>query len=77
MTIKEAFQNLHDRMILQLAEKIWEIERVKQLKDKSAEWYEFAGPGAIKKKVLDKLEREKKEREENLRVLEEIIKCQQ
>jgi len=77
MTLKEAFQNLHDRMMLQLAEKIWEIERVKALKDKSKEWYEFVGPGAIKEKVLAKLEREKKEREENLRVLEEIIKCQQ
>jgi len=75
ITLKEAFEDLRDRMLKQVAEKIWEIERVKRIKDKSDEWYDFAGPGAIKEKVLAKLERELKEREKNLKVLEEIIKC--
>ena len=75
ITLKEGFIDLYNRMIKMLAEKIWEIERVKRIKDKSDEWYDFVGPGAIKEKVLAKLERELKEREKNLKVLEEIIKC--
>lgn len=75
INLKEAFIDLKNRMMMALAEKLWEIERVKRIKDKSNEWYDFAGPGAIKKKVLDKLERELKERRKNLEVLEEIIKC--
>ena len=74
ISLKEGFIDLRNRMILQICEKIWEIERVKRIKDKSDEWYDFAGPGAIKKKILDKLERELKEREKNLEVLIEIIK---
>ena len=75
ITLKEAFEDLRDRMLKQVAEKIWEIERVKRIKDKSDEWYDFAGPGAIKEKVLAKSKRELKERKKNLKVLEEIIKC--
>ena len=75
ITLKEGFIDLYNRMIKMLAEKVWEIERIKRIKDKSDEWYDFAGPGAIKEKVLAKLERELKEREKNLKVLEEIIKC--
>ena len=74
ITLKEAFEDLRDRMLKQVAEKIWEIERVKRIKDKSDEWYDFAGTGAVKEKVLVKLEKELREREKNLEILKEIIK---
>jgi len=75
ITFKKALINLGNQMQEQIAQKAWEIERIKRIKDKSDEWYDFAGPGAIKEKVLAKSERELKEREKNLKVLEEIIKC--
>ena len=75
ITLKEGFIDLYNRMIKMVAEKVWEIERVKRIKDKSDEWYDFAGTGAIKERVLVKLERELKEREKNLEILKEIIKC--
>jgi len=75
ITFKKALINLGNQMQEQIAQKVWEIERIKRIKDKSDEWYDFAGIGVVKEKVLTKLERELKEREKNLKVLEEIIKC--
>ena len=75
ITLKEGFIDLYNRMIKMLAEKVWEIERIKKIKDKSNEWYEFAGMEAVKEKVLAKLKRELKERKKNLEILKEIIKC--
>ena len=75
ITLKKALINLGNRMQEQIAEKVWEIERIKKIKDESDEWYDFAGIGAIKEKVLAKLKRELKEREKNLEILKEIIKC--
>ena len=75
ITFKKALINLGNRMQEQIAEKVWEIERIKKIKDESDEWYDFAGIGAIKEKVLAKLKRELKEREKNLEILKEIIKC--
>ena len=73
ITLKEGFIDLHNRMVKMEAEKIWEIERVKSIEDKSDEWYDFAGSGAIKEKVLAKLNKELYEREKNLEVLDKII----
>ena len=75
ITFKKALINLGNRMQEQIAERVWEIKRIKRIKDKSDEWYDFAGTGAIKKRVLAKLKRELKEREKNLEILKEIIKC--
>ena len=75
ITFKKALINLGNQMQEQIAQKAWEIERIKRIKDKSDEWYDFAGIGAIKEKVLAKLKRELKEREKNLEILKEIIKC--
>ena len=75
ITLKEGFIDLYNRMIKMLVEKVWEIERIKKIKDESDEWYDFTGIGAIKEKVLAKLKRELKEREKNLEILKEIIKC--
>lgn len=75
LKLKQAFEDLHDRMQKQIAEKIWEIERVKGLKEGTDEWYDFAGAGAIKERVLAKLKKELKERKKNLKVLKEIMKC--
>jgi len=72
INLKEAFEDLHDRMQKQIAEKIWEIERVKKLKGDA--FYQFAGAGIVKKKLMNQLKEELKERKENLRVLNEVIK---
>jgi phosphopantetheinyl transferase (holo-ACP synthase) len=74
ITLKEAFEDLHDRVQKQIAEKIWEIERIKQFEDKSNEWYAFAGRGAVKKLVLKETKRELKERRDNLKVIKQILK---
>jgi D-mannonate dehydratase len=73
ITLKEAFEDLHERMTKQLAEKVWEIERIKELKDKSEEFYGFAGPGVVKGKLLAKLQRESEEREKNIQAIEKIL----
>lgn len=74
LTLKEAFIDLQNRLMKQKAEKIWEIERVKGIKEKSEEWNIFAGSETIKKNLLERLKKELKEREMNLKTLEEIIK---
>ena len=33
ITLKEGFIDLYNRMIKMLAEKVWEIERIKRIKD--------------------------------------------
>ncbi len=72
ITLQEAFEDLHDRMMKQIAEKVWEIERIIPLKGKAFE--EFAGSGAKKNKYLLKLKIELRERQTNLDILIEIIK---
>jgi hypothetical protein len=61
ITFKEGFIDLYNRMVKQYCEKFWELERVKQLE--GDEFYDFVGAGAVKEKVIKKLERELKERE--------------
>jgi len=72
ITLKEAFEDLHDRMLKQVAEKMWEIERVKGLKGDAL--IHFAGAGTVKKKLLSQLTDELEEREGNLETLKRIIK---
>lgn len=74
ITLKEAFEDLANRLQKQLAEKIWEIKRIEEIKDKSEEWYMFAGAGAVKKEILKKSKQELKEREDNLKTITKIIK---
>ncbi len=70
--LKQAFEDFHDRIMKQIAEKIWEITRVEKLEGK--EFYQFVGEGVIKEKLIKKLKDELRERQENLKVLNEIIK---
>lgn len=71
ITLKEAFENLHDRMQKQIAETIWTIERVKPMSQKEVE--EFQGK-SVKKKLLEKsLKQELKERQDNIKVLERML----
>lgn len=76
INLKQAFEDIQERFQKQIAEKIWEIRRIKEIKDKSEEWYQFAGDGAMKKKVLNKAKEELEERKKNLEVLDKIIKEQ-
>lgn len=71
ITLKEAFLELHDRLMSQLAETIWTINRVKSMTQKEVE--KFQGKGVIKGKLLVDLASEKKEREGNIKVIKEII----
>lgn len=70
INLKEAFENLHDRMLKQLAETMWTIERVSPMNQKEVE--EFQGK-AVKKKLMKSLKQELKERQENLKVIEKIL----
>ena len=70
--IKDAYLRLHDKMMNQLAETIWLIERVKPLSQEETE--KLQGKGVIKEKLLKDLEFERKEREKNIKVLEKIMK---
>ena len=70
--LKEAFENLHDRIMKQIAEKIWEEKRTAPLKGKA--FKDFQGKGSDKKEVMKKIKEELEERRENLRVIEKIIK---
>ena len=72
MTLKEAFENLYDRMLKQVAETMWTIERINPLSQKETE--EFQGKTVKKKLLMKSLKQELKERQENLRVLEKMIK---
>ena len=72
ITLKEAFEDLHDRILKQLAEKIWEKERVKPLEGNA--FYDFVGVGVVKEKKLKELDREIKERQGNLKVIKQILK---
>jgi len=72
ITLKEAFEDLHDRLMKQVAEKMWEIERVEPLE--GDEFYDFVGAGVVKNKLMKKLKRELKELQGNLEVIKKIIK---
>lgn len=71
ITLKEAFENLHDRIQKQIAETMWTIERIKPMSQKEVE--EWQGK-TVKKKLLQKnLNQELKERQGNLKTLEKIL----
>lgn len=90
ITLKEAFEDLRDRMMKQLGETGWEIVRVKPMNTKKnieihdvfgnkkmiSEVEKFQGEGAIKKFVLEKLKDELRERIKNLIVLDEMIEIE-
>lgn len=72
ITLKEAFENLHDRMMKQLAETIWTMERIKPMNQKEVE--KFQGKTVKKNLLLKSLKQELKERTENLESIKKIIK---
>ena len=72
ITLKEAFEDLHDRMQKQIAEKIWEIERVKELEGKALR--RFTGLETPKKELVKQLKNELEERKCNLETLKRVIK---
>lgn len=72
ITLKEAFEDFHDRLIKQVAETLWNIERVRPMNQKEVE--KFQGKGVIKHKLLVDLTLELRERRKNIEVLDEIIK---
>ena len=72
ITLKEAFENLHDRIMKQIAETIWTIERVKPMSQEEAE--KFQGKAVKKNLLLKSLKEELKERNENLETIKKIIK---
>ncbi len=71
ITLKEAFEDLYNRIQKQLAETLWTIKRVKPMSSEEVE--EFQGSGVKKKLLLKNLQKEKTEREKNLEVVKEII----
>lgn len=72
ITLKQAFEDLHDRIAKQLAESLWEKERTEPLTGQ--EFSDFSGEGADKKKVMQRIDKDIKERQRNLKVVESILK---
>ena len=71
ITFKQAMESLGDRMQKQMAETFWSIERIRPMNKKQLET--FQGKGAKKKLVLQKLLAEYEERQDNLRVIKNIL----
>lgn len=71
ITNKEAMIDLANRLVKQKVETLWTIERIKPLDKKQFE--KFQGAGANKEKILASLEKELKEREENIKVINKMI----
>lgn len=71
ISLKEAFEDLHDRMLKQLAETMWTIDRIKPMSQKEVE--EFQGKSVQKKLLMKSLKKELKERQGNLKVLEQRL----
>ncbi len=71
LTLKQAFEDLYDRMQKQRAETIWTIERIKPMSQKEVE--EFQGKAVKKDSILKSLEKELKEREDNLTVVGRLL----
>lgn len=72
ITLKEAFEKWHDEMMLQKSYTIWWLKRINSLSQK--EFEELQGKGAIKKLEVERAKKELKERQENIKVLDKIIK---
>ena len=72
LTLLEALQDLADRNQKQIAETLWSIERIKPMSQKELE--EWQGKSAQKKNVEQVLEKELKERQENLACVLKLIK---
>jgi len=72
ITLKEAFEDLHDRIQKQIAETMWTIERIKPMSQKEVERWQ--GKTTKKKLLLKSLEEELKERQDNLKTLDGILK---
>lgn len=72
INLKEAFEDLHDRLMKQQSETIWTIKRVMSMNQKEVE--RFQGKGIIKDKLLADLGLELKERQSNLNVLDKLLK---
>jgi len=68
----EAMTELGNRMMIQLAERKWTIARAKKLSQKGIE--ELFGTGVVKAKYIDKIRREIRESEENIKELKRLIK---
>ena len=71
ITLKQAFEDLYDRMQKQIAETLWNIERVKPMSQKEVN--EFQGKGVKKDLLLKNLEKELKERKDNLKVVGKML----
>lgn len=72
ITLNEGFVNLHNKMIAQVVETLWSMERIRPMDQ--TEFEEWQGKSAKKEKVEKALIKELKEREKNLEVINEIIK---
>jgi hypothetical protein len=72
ISLADAFVDLYTRTQKQLAETIWTIERIKPMSQKEVE--EFQGKTVKKGLLMKDLQRELKERKENLKVVLELIK---
>lgn len=71
INLHEAFESLHDRMLKQVAETMWTIERINPMSQKETE--EFQGDAVKKKLLMKSLKKELEERQENLKVVEKIL----
>lgn len=71
ITFKEALKDLRDRMMKQLAETVWTIERLTPMNRWEVE--AFQGKGVVKKKLMKDLTKELKERIENIEVIDKIL----
>ncbi len=76
ITLKEAYEDLGNRMMKQIAEASWELERIKGIKEGSGEWKKFTGGHAKKKELIKSIEADIKERKKNLEVLKKLVKAE-
>ena len=72
ITFKEALKDLRNRMMKQLGETVWTIERVTPMNRWEVE--EFQGKGVKKRNLMKALTKDLKERMENIEAIDKILR---